>query len=394
MDMDLTTADLAFRDEVRTFLAARLTPELREAGRRMTSAFIDRQWSIAWQKILHEKGWAAPDWPVEHGGPGWSLTQRYIFASECAAASAPALAPQGLKMVGPVLMRYGTPEQQAHYLPRLLSGEDFWCQGFSEPGAGSDLAALRTAAVADGADYVLNGSKIWTTHAHFANRIFCLVRTSTAGRPQQGITFLLADMATPGITVRPIVSLSGDHELNEVFFDNVRVPQANRVGPEHEGWTVAKYLLEFERGGSAAAGLKASLARVTEQARVTGVLADPGFRRRLAAIDCTLSAIETTERRVLSALSGGRNPGPVSSLLKIQATEAMQQIDELGIEAAGPYGAVEQVAARQPLAQQAFIGPEHSLTAMPRYFNNRAASIYAGSNEVQRNLIARLVLGL
>lgn len=394
MDMELSHADLAFRDEVRAFLAERLTPELREAGRRMTSVFIDREWSIAWQKILHEKGWAAPDWPVEHGGPGWTLTQRYIFAGECAAASAPALAPQGLKMVGPVLMRYGTPEQKAHYLPRLLSGEDFWCQGFSEPGAGSDLAALRTAAVADGDDYVLNGSKIWTTHAHFANRIFCLVRTSTAGRPQQGITFLLADMATPGITVRPILSLSGDHELNEVFFDDVRVPQANRVGPENEGWTVAKYLLEFERGGSAAAGLKAGLLRVREQARATGVLADPGFRRRLLDTQATVAAIEMTEQRILSALSGGRNPGPVSSMLKLQSTEAMQKIDELGIEAAGPYGAVEQTEARQPLSQLGFIGPEDSLTAMPRYFNNRAASIYAGSNEVQRNLIARLVLGL
>ena len=394
MDMELSHADLAFRDEVRAFLAERLTPELREAGRRMTSVFIDREWSIAWQKILHEKGWAAPDWPVEHGGPGWTLTQRYIFAGECAAASAPALAPQGLKMVGPVLMRYGTPEQKAHYLPRILSGEDFWCQGFSEPGAGSDLAALRTAAVADGDDYVLNGSKIWTTHAHFANRIFCLVRTSTAGRPQQGITFLLADMATPGITVRPILSLSGDHELNEVFFDDVRVPQANRVGPENEGWTVAKYLLEFERGGSAAAGLKAGLLRVREQARATGVLADPGFRRRLLDTQATVAAIEMTEQRILSALSGGRNPGPVSSMLKLQSTEAMQKIDELGIEAAGPYGAVEQTEARQPLSQLGFIGPEDSLTAMPRYFNNRAASIYAGSNEVQRNLIARLVLGL
>ena len=241
---------------------------------------------------------------------------------------------------------------------------------------------------------MLNGSKIWTTHAHFANRIFCLVRTSTAGRPQQGITFLLADMATPGITVRPILSLSGDHELNEVFFDDVRVPQANRVGPENEGWTVAKYLLEFERGGSAAAGLKAGLLRVREQARATGVLADPGFRRRLLDTQATVAAIEMTEQRILSALSGGRNPGPVSSMLKLQSTEAMQKIDELGIEAAGPYGAVEQTEARQPLSQLGFIGPEDSLTAMPRYFNNRAASIYAGSNEVQRNLIARLVLGL
>ena len=391
---DLAPVDAAFRDEVRAFLKERLTPELREAGARMTSVFIDKQWSIAWQKILHEKGWVAPEWPVEHGGTGWSDTQRAIFAAECAAASAPSLAPQGLKMVGPMLMRYGTPEQKAHYLPRLLSGEDFWCQGYSEPGAGSDLASLRMAAVPDGDDYVLNGSKIWTTHAHFANRIFCLVRTSTTGKPQQGITFLLIDMATPGITVRPILSLSGDHDLNEVFFDDVRVPQANRVGDENDGWTVAKYLLEFERGGSMSPGLKAALARVGKQARAEGRLEDPAFRRRFLDVESTLSAIEATERRILSALNGGKNPGPLSSLLKIQATEAMQKIDELGIEAAGPYGAVEQTAARQPMSQLPYVGPEHSLTSMPRYFNNRAASIYGGSNEIQRNLIAKVVLGL
>ena len=391
---ELAPADAAFRDDVRAFLKERLTPELREAGARMTSVFIDKQWSIAWQKILHEKGWVAPDWPVAYGGTGWSETWRAIFAAECAAASAPSLAPQGLKMVGPMLMRYGTPEQKAHYLPRLLSGEDFWCQGYSEPGAGSDLASLRMAAVPDGDDYVLNGSKIWTTHAHFANRIFCLVRTSTSGRPQQGITFLLIDMATPGITVRPILSLSGDHDLNEVFFDDVRVPQANRVGDENDGWTVAKYLLEFERGGSMSPGLKAALARVREQARAEGRLQDPAFRRRFLDVEATLSAIEATERRILSALNGGKNPGPLSSLLKIQATEAMQKIDELGIEAAGPYGSVEQTAARQPMSQLPYVGPEHSLTAMPRYFNNRAASIYGGSNEIQRNLIAKVVLGL
>ncbi len=394
MQLELSPEDLAFRDEVRAFLAERLTTELREAGARMTSVFIDKDWSLAWQAVLNEKGWVAPDWPVEFGGPGWSETQRWIFASECAAASAPALAPQGIKMVAPVIMRYGTPEQKAHYLPRILSGEDYWCQGYSEPGAGSDLASLRMAAVPDGEDYVLNGSKIWTTHAHFANRIFCLVRTSTKGKPQEGISFLLIDMETPGITVRPIYSLSGDHDLNEVFFDDVRVPQANRIGAENDGWTVAKVLLEFERGGRASAGLKAGLKRVKEQAKGEGALQDPGYRRRFVDLECTLAAIEATEQRILSAVAGGKNPGPLSSLLKVQSTEAMQHIDELGIDAAGIYGAVEQTAARQPMSQMAFVGPEHSLTAMPRYFNNRAASIYGGSNEVQRNLMARLLLGL
>ncbi len=395
MDLALSAADLAFRDEVRDFLEANLTPELREAGQRMTSVFIDRKWSIAWQKILHARGWVAPSWPVEYGGPGWTLAQQGIFASECARAGAPALAPQGLKMLGPLLMHYGTPEQKAHYLPRVLSGEDFWCQGYSEPGAGSDLASLRLAAVADGDDYVLNGSKIWTTHAHFANRIFLLVRTSTQGKPQRGISFLLADMDTPGITVRPIMSLSGDHDLNEVFFDDVRVPQKNRVGAENDGWTVAKYLLEFERGSSLSSpGLKALLGLARAQARTTGVLRCAGFRRRLLDMETALSAIAITEQRVLGALADGQNPGPLASLLKIQSTEIMQKIDELRIEAAGDYGAVQQVEARAAASQLPFVGPEQSLTAMARYFNDRAATIYGGCNEVQRDLIARLVLRL
>lgn len=395
MDLDHSPADAAFRAEVRAFLESSLTPELREAGARMTSVFIDRKWSIAWQRILHARGWAAPSWPEEYGGPGWTLAERAIFAEECARASAPALAPQGLAMLGPLLMHYGTPAQKAYYLPRILSGEDFWCQGYSEPGAGSDLASLRLAAVPDGDDYVLNGSKIWTTHAHFANRIFMLVRTSSTGKRQQGITFLLADMDTPGITVRPILSLSGDHDLNQVFFDDVRVPQKNRVGPENDGWTVAKYLLEFERGSSAASPrLRAMLARVRAQAQETGAWADAGFRRRLQLLENDLTAIEITEQRILSALVGGRNPGPAASLLKVQSTESTQKLDELGIEAAGGYGAVHQPEARQAMAQLPFVGPESSLTAMARYFNDRAASIYGGCNEVQRDLMAKLVLGL
>ena len=394
MPIELATADLVFRDRVRSFLAERLTPELREVARRMTSVFVDRDHSLAWQAILNERGWAAPDWPVEHGGPGWTETQRWIFASECAVADAPGLAPQGLKMVGPIIMVYGTDAQKAHYLPRILSGEDYWCQGYSEPGSGSDLASLRMAAVRDGDDYVLNGSKIWTTHAHFANRIFCLVRTATDGKPQSGISFLLIDMASPGITVRPIISLSGDHELNEVFFDNVRVPQANRIGAENNGWTVAKALLDFERSSRASAGLKVGLTRVRALAAEEGVLDDPDYRKRLAALAVAVTAIEATEQRILSAVASGGNPGALSSLLKIQSTEAMQKIDELAVEASGHFGVVEQTAARQPLSQMAYVGPEAALTAVPRYFNNRAASIYGGSNEIQRNLIAKLLLGL
>ncbi|MEJ1969045.1 MAG: acyl-CoA dehydrogenase family protein [Rhizomicrobium sp.] len=400
MNLDLSPAELAFRDEVRAFLASALTPELREAGRRMTSVFIDKRWSLAWQNILHAKGWVAPSWPTRFGGTGWSDMQRCIWSAECARAGAPALAPMGLRMVGPCIMRYGTEAQKAHYLPRILSGEDYWCQGYSEPGSGSDLASLQLRAVSDGDDYVLNGLKIWTTHAHWANRMFCLVRTRTDGKPQAGITFLLLDMATPGIGVRPIITLAGEHEVNQVFFDDVRVPKTGRLGEENDGWTVAKYLLEFERGGGSGAGLKIALGRIRELAsKQEGgdgerLIDDEFFAARLAAAAIAVEAIEMTEHRVMSALSAGRNPGPASSLLKMQGTEAMQRLDELAVEAAGVYAAVDQPAARLPGSNIAPIGPPDGLLAMARYFNNRAASIYGGSNEIQRDIVARLVLGL
>ena len=400
MDLELSAADLAFRDEARAFLADNLPPELQAAGRAATSVFMDRRHSLAWQAILHAKGWVAPSWPVEYGGAGWTDMQRYIFASECARAGAPSLAPMGLRMVGPCLMRYGTDAQKALYLPRILSGEDYWCQGYSEPGAGSDLASLQLRAEADGADYVLNGSKIWTTHAHWANRMFLLARTRFEGKPQAGITFLLMDMATKGVSVKPIITLAGEHEVNQIFFDDVRVPMANRLGEENAGWTVAKYLLEFERGGGSAAGLQVSLRRLramaeTEASDDKGPLIDePLFRRRLAAEEVTVAAIEMTEHRVMSALAAGNNPGPASSMLKTQGTEAMQRIDELAIEVAAHYAAVHQPQARAAGSNIAAIGPDHSLTAMARYLNNRAGSIYGGSNEIQRDIMARLVLGL
>ncbi len=394
MDLELTKDELAFRDEVRAFLDSSLTPELRQAGRRATSVFMDKRYSLAWQKILHQRGWVAPSWPVEYGGPGWNEMQRYIFAAECARAGAPSLAPMGLKMVGPVIMGYGAPEQKAFYLPRILAGEDYWCQGYSEPGAGSDLAALQLRARVDGDHYVLDGSKIWTTHAHWANRMFCLVRTRAEGKAQAGITFLLLEMNTPGIRVDPIITLAGEHEVNQVFFDNVRVPMANRIGDENAGWTVAKYLLEFERGGGSAAGLKVSYGRLCELARAEGLMDDPAYRAKLAAAGSALEAIEMTEHRVMAALASGKNPGPASSMLKTQGTEAMQRLDELAIEGAGFYSAVDQKEAREPGANLPIIGPDHALTGMARYLNNRAASIYGGSNEIQRDIMARLVLGL
>jgi acyl-CoA dehydrogenase len=400
VNLELSAADLAFRDEVRAFLDARLTPALREAGRRMTSVFCDKTHSLAWQKILHEKGWAAPTWPVEHGGPGWSEIQRHVFFAECARAGAPNLAPMGLRMVAPAIMAFGSPEQKARYLPRILSGQDYWCQGYSEPGSGSDLASLQMRAVADGDDYVLNGSKIWTTHAHWATHMFCLVRTSTEGKPQAGITFLLIEMDRPGIRVDPIVTLAGEHEVNQVFFDDVRTPKTDRLGAENQGWTVAKHLLEFERGGGYAAGLHAGLERLRGAARLEAgddhgrIIDDPHHRRRLAEAEIGALAIDMTERRVLSALAAGDKPGPTSSILKVQGSEQLQRLDELGIDALGAYAAPHQPEAREAGSNQVPVGPEHGLTAMARYLNNRAASIYGGSNEIQRDIIAKLVLGL
>ena len=400
MNLDLSPDDLAFRDEVRDFLAGALTPDLRQAGRRATSVFMDPTFSLAWQKVLHGRGWVAPSWPVAHGGPGWNEMQRHIFAAECARAGAPSLAPMGLRMVGPVIMGYGTPEQKAHYLPRILSGEDYWCQGYSEPGAGSDLAALQLKAEREGDDYVLTGSKLWTTHAQWANRMFLLVRTRAEGKPQAGITFLLLDMQSPGVTVKPIVTLAGDHEVNQVFFDGVRAPASGRLGEENAGWTVAKYLLEFERGGGSAPGLKVALERLQALARAETLgdgrrlIDDPGFRGKLAAAGVALEAIEMTEHRVLAALVSGKAPGPASSMLKTQGTELMQRLDEIALEGLGAYAALDQHEARAPGSNLDFVGPEHGLTVTARYLNDRAASIYGGSNEIQRDIMARLVLGL
>jgi acyl-CoA dehydrogenase len=390
----------AFQLEVREWLAANLTAALREVDRKATSVFVDKPYNLAWQKILHSKGWVAPHWPKEYGGPGWNEMQRYIFESECATAGAPSLSPMGLRMVAPSIMRFGTPAQKAHYLPRLLAGEDYWCQGYSEPQAGSDLAALALRADKDGGDYILNGSKIWTTHAHYANRMFCLVRTSRDGRPQQGISFLLLDMATPGITVQPIKSISGDHDFNQVFFDNVRVPQANRLGEENQGWGVAKYLLEFERSAAYAAGLKSALLEVKRIAAETddglgGTVMDrPAIRRRITALAAQLDAIYAVEQMVMAKIARGENPGPASSMLKVQGTEAQQQIQELAVEVAGNYAAPYQIAARQPGSNIEGIGPDDMLPVTARYLNGRAASIYGGSNEIQRGIMAKLVLGL
>ncbi|MEQ8746778.1 acyl-CoA dehydrogenase family protein [Pyruvatibacter sp.] len=400
MDLGLAPEDETFRQEVRAFLDAELTPELREAGSLTTSVFTDKDWNLKWHKILHAKGWVAPHWPKEHGGTGWSEMQRYIFAAECSRAGAPALSPMGLRMCGPMLMGFGTDEQKAKYLPRILSGDDYWCQGYSEPGSGSDLASLKCRADSDGDDYVINGTKIWTTHAHFANRMFCLVRTDASGKPQQGITFVLIDMDTPGISVEPIITMAGEHEVNQVFFDNVRVPKANRVGEENDGWTVAKYLLEFERGGAYAPGLRVAVEKLKALAGAEAdgaggsLLEGDAFKRKLAAFEVELDAQEITEHRVMTALSNGQNPGPASSMLKVVGTEMRQKLDTLAVEAIGTYAMPMQPDARQPGSNVAPVGPASSMTVVPTMLNNRASSIYGGSNEIQRGIMAKLVLGL
>lgn len=401
MDLTLAPEYGRFRDDIRAFLADSLTDDIREAGRLATSVFPDPPRTMAWQTILHARGWAAPHWPVEYGGTGWDILQRSIFAEECLKAGAPPLIPMSLHMCGPCIIGFGTPEQKAHYLPRILSGEDFWCQGYSEPGAGSDLASLQMSAESDGDDYILNGAKIWTSFAQYANRMFCLVRTQRGGKPQEGITFLLLDMNTPGITVEPIIGLDLRHEQNTVFFDNVRVPKANRVGEENRGWTVAKYLLEFERGGQEyGTGLRVQLQAVRELAATeampggSSLLEDRVFARKLAETEIEITALEFTEHRIKAALGAGKNPGPIASLTKIRGTELAQRVTELGIEAVGLYGLPLQVEAITPGNRVSFVGPEHALTVMPRYLCTRATSIYGGSNEIQRGIIAKMVLGL
>lgn len=387
--------DEAFREAVRGFLDVELTKDLRQAGRETTGVFTDWPTAKRWHQILYRKGWVAPSWPLEHGGTGWSIVQQYIFASELAASDAPKPAVMGLQMVGPIIMQYGTEAQKAHYLPRILSGEDFWCQGYSEPGAGSDLASLKTKAVSDGDDYIVSGSKIWTTHAQWANRMFCLVRTANDGKPQAGITFLLLDMNLPGITVKPIITLAGEHEVNQIFFDDVRVPKSGRLGAENGGWTVAKHLLQFERSVAHAAPMRAELARaiaLSKEQRAEGKTLhdDPSWRIRLAELEISIEAYEGIELRVMQAASRGETPGPASSILKVMSSELSQKIAELAVEAAGYYGAPQRVLRNT----NASGGYENATAAMSKYLNTRAMTIFGGTSEVQRNLIAKLVLGL
>lgn len=410
MELKWSATDLAFRDEVREFLEAKLTPDIRQAGRLMTSVYSDHDASMEWQRILHERGWAAPAWPVEYGGCDWSLTQHYIFSRESTLAGAPPLSPMGIRMVAHAIITFGTAEQKDFFLPRILTGEVFFCQGYSEPEAGSDLAALSMAAIDDGDDLVCTGNKIWTTHATEANWMFALVRTSRSQKKQQGITFVLIDMSSPGIAIRPLVMTSGEEVQNQVFFDEVHVPKTNVIGQIDDGWTVAKYLLEFERGGGATAPALQVMAE--EIAAVAGDQAapgggrlrdDPAFAHRLADARIRTEVLEILEYRVLATVAEGKNPGADSSMLKVLSTELSQTLTELAMEAAGPRARVYQPHATRPggpIAEfepppDGYVSGEPWQAVAPlRYFNDRAGSIYAGSNEIQRNILAKAELGL
>jgi alkylation response protein AidB-like acyl-CoA dehydrogenase len=390
LNLNFTDDELAFAAEVRGFAQRALPEDIRGAvleGEHVPAEHIGR-----WQKILHRRGWGAPTWPAEWGGPGWDPVRQHLFDEECMVAGAPRQLPFGLRMVGPVLMKFGTPEQQHRFLPRIPSAEDWWCQGYSEPGAGSDLAALSTRAVRKGDRYVVSGQKTWTTLAQYADWMFCLVRTDAEAKKQEGISFLLIDMKSRGVTVRPIILLDGGHEVNEVFLDDVEVPVEQRVGEENQGWTIAKYLLEHERTGIANVGInKRELARARRLAREClrhgrPLAEDPLFAARLAEVEIELMALDVLNLRVLAAARDRGSPGPMASMLKIKGSEIYQRIAELILEARG----AEALPCRRDEAAKRWVQD----AAAAFYFNLRKVTIYGGSNEIQRSIIAKHVLEL
>ncbi|MFB0610743.1 acyl-CoA dehydrogenase family protein [Aurantiacibacter poecillastricola] len=398
MNLEYTTEEEAFRDEVRAFLKDKLPKRLSDkvrTGKRLTKADMEE-----WHAILNEKGWLAPHWPEKYGGTDWSVMQKFIFETEAAQAHAPRIVPFGLSMLAPVLIKYGTEEQCQHYLPRILDGTDWWCQGYSEPGAGSDLASLKTSAVREGDHYIVNGQKTWTTLGQHADWIFCLVRTDASGKKQEGISFLLIDMDSPGIEVRPIKLLDGDEEVNEVFFTDVKVPVENLVGEENKGWTYAKYLLTYERTNIAGIGASmAALEQLKEVARTTKrggkpLIEDPLFAQRLAKLEIDLENMKTTNLRVLDAAGKGGAPVAESSMLKIRGTEIRQEIGSLMRRAAGRYAQPFVAESMDEGYNGAPVGPEWTGPVSSQYFNNRKLSIFGGSNEVQREIISKAILEL
>ena len=396
MNLEFTAEELAFRDEVRKFIEDNAPPELEGVKDREN---LTKEQFLAWHKILGEKGWSVPAWPVEYGGTGWTPTQRYIFKEEMARAGAIEPLPFGVSMVAPVIYTFGSQAQKDRFLPSIRSGEEWWCQGYSEPGAGSDLAGLKTTAVRDGDHYIVNGQKTWTTLAQHADWIFCLVRTNPDVKKQEGISFLLIDMNTPGIEVRPIITMDGGHEVNETLLTDVRVPVENLVGEENKGWTYAKFLLAHERSGIAAvARSKAGVRNIkqiasTELDRGEPLIKNPDFARKVAQLEIDLQALEFTELRTLASEQAGKGPGPESSILKIKGTEIQQRITELVMEAVGVYAQPYSRSLTGEGGNVAPVGPEYAHLAVPNYANMRKTSIYGGSNEIQRNIIAKMILG-
>jgi len=398
MDLNYTADDLAFRDTVRTFLDANLPGDLKHKV--LNHKRLNKEDFVRWHKIVAKQGWVGSGWPVEYGGTAWSPVQRHIWEEECARAGTPVILPFGVAMVAPVIMAFGNEAQKRYFLPRILNCDDWWCQGYSEPGSGSDLASVKTRAERQGDHYIVNGQKTWTTLAQHADMIFCLVRTDSGGRKQEGISFLLIDMKTPGITVRPIIMLDEEHEVNEVFFDNVKVPVENRIGEENKGWTYAKYLLGHERTNIAAVGRAKRelqfLKRIATEQHKNGkpLLDDVLFATKVANLEIELMALEVTVLRVISMDSAKRGPGPEASMLKVKGTEIQQTLTELMVEAVGPYA--------MPF-DPAYMEGEHAHSATQNddaaplaayYFNYRKTSIYGGSNEIQKNIITQMILGL
>lgn len=398
MNLDFSDDELAFRNQVREFFSKTYPREVISKSERWIELGKDDY--VLAQKALFARGWAAPNWPRQYGGTDWTHTQRYLFFKEMGASGAPWIIPFGLMMVGPVIYTFGNEEQKSRFLPPILSSDVWWCQGYSEAGAGSDLAALRTSAKRHGNEYVLNGAKMWTTMAQYADWMFCLVRTDSSGRKQQGITFLLIDMKSPGVTVTPVITVDGGHEVNEVSFEDVRVPLENRVGEEGKGWEYAKYLLNHERTMVADVGRSwynlERLKRVAaeEPAGGSALIDDPLFRRRLVDLEVELICLEFTELRLLAEIETGGAPGAESSILKVKGTEIQQAITELLFEAAGHWAIPYAKDRLYPGWSGQVIGPEYAGLAAPRYFNFRKASIYGGTNEIQRNIIAKAVLGI
>lgn len=394
MDLDFSPEDEAFRAQVREFLATQYPADIRRKVE--LGLALGKDDYVRFQRLLYLKGWIAPSWPVEHGGCGWSATRRYIFEDELAAADTPRIMPFGLKMLAPVLMAFGSPAQQQRFLPRILSSEDWWCQGYSEPGAGSDLASLRTRAEPAQGGYRVSGSKIWTTYAHYANWMFALVRTGSGGKKQEGISFLLIDMQSRGVSVRPIITIDGLHVVNQVFLEDVFVPADCLVGGEGQGWTIAKFLLGHER--SNIAGVARSKQQLRRLKRIAGerrLLAEARFADQLARLEIDLLALEYTDLRALWEESAGRAPGPQASLLKVRGTEIQQAITELLMQAVGPYALPYDAKVLKLGWQQADpVGPEYAAPLAASYFDARKTSIYGGSNEIQKNIIAKAVFGL